>query len=134
MLQIEEDVDGPLAPPDRHRLAVQHGGERGQALLTIEQQLPTGERVRVLGDREVARRHWLVRLPHQDRAARIAAVERVQQVAYPCRSPDVVPLNLGQAHLAALVHVHQRADRNVLLLHGGQSPRYTWSALMASLR
>ena len=59
-----------------------------------------------------------ISLPHQDRPAGVAAIQRVEQVADPGRPPGGVPLDLGQPMLSALVHVHQAANRDVLLLHG----------------
>jgi hypothetical protein len=46
-----------------------------------------------------------------------APVERVQQVTRPGRTPDVVALDFRQAQRAALVHVYEGADGDVLLLH-----------------
>src|SRR5262249_10486055 len=100
-------------------------GQRGEPLLTVEKELAADEVGPVLGDGRGAGGDRFVRLPHQDRPAGVAAVERVEQVAHAGGPPDVVPLDLGQPQLPALVHVHQAADRDVLLLHGWGS-RITW--------
>ena len=37
VLKVKKDVDGPFAPPDGYRLAIEDRRQRGQALLAIQQ-------------------------------------------------------------------------------------------------
>jgi hypothetical protein len=109
------------AAADVDRLAVEDGRQRGEALLPIKEELATEESGRVLFDGEVPRRDTLVRLPHQDRAARVSTIQGIEQIPDPRRLPDILALNLGETEFPALVHVDQGADGDVLLLHRRQA-------------
>jgi hypothetical protein len=96
VFEIEQNVDRflPAAHPDR--LVAQHGSQRGDPLLTIKQQLVRREGVRRLGDVEVPRWRVLIGFPHEDRARRVAPVQRVNQVPDAGRPPDVPALHFGE--------------------------------------
>jgi hypothetical protein len=63
MLEVEEQLNRLLAPAHFHRLATDHGRERGQSLLTVEQKPRALVGVPVLCDGELLQRDGLVSLP-----------------------------------------------------------------------
>lgn len=107
MLQIEQQIDGPTATAHRHRLAANDGRERSQTLLTIQQEPGALVGIRALADREILQRYSFIRFPKQDGARRIAAIQRVQQIAHSRGTPHILALHFRQAQLATLNHGYQ---------------------------
>ena len=110
MIQIEENLDRSSATPHHDRLATDDGRERGEALLPVEQESRVRVRIQILVDRELLQRHVLVGLPHEDRAGRVLAIERIEKVANSSRTPHVSALHLRQTQLTTLDHPDQFRD------------------------
>ena len=68
MLQVEEQLDGPLAAIHLHRLAANHSGEGGEPLLAIEQELGFGIWIGLLAHSKGLFGHGLIGFPDQDGA------------------------------------------------------------------
>src|SRR5437667_9642893 len=117
MIDIEKNVDWPLTTTDRHLVAFEYSREGRQSLLPVEQKFATRERSASLIDSHLTSGNLLLSLPYEDRAAGIAPVERIEQVAHSWTTPDIATLNLWKLKLAAFDHTHQRSNANVLLLH-----------------
>lgn len=107
VLQVKQDVDGLDAPANLDRLAVDNGRQRGEALLAVEQQFAAGKGPGLLDDGGVAGGHRFVSLPHENRAAGVAAIKRVEQVAHAGGAPDIVSLDFRQPQLPAFIHVNE---------------------------
>src|SRR4051794_26937874 len=117
MIQVERDFNGSDAVLEAQRLTTHNSGERREPLLTIKEELLAAECATLLFDRQVARRHPEIRLPHENRARRIAAVERVEKIAHSGSRPNVAALEFGKAQLTAIDHVDELANANVYLRH-----------------
>jgi len=82
---------------DMSGLTAQNRGQRSQSLLAVEQELITGVRLFRLFQRKLTRGDTFACLPGQDGAGRIAAIQRIQQVAHSRFSPR----HIAAAFLAA---------------------------------
>jgi hypothetical protein len=119
MVQVERYVNGTDAVFDEgQRLSRQDSGQRGQPLLTIEQQHLRQVTAGALLDGEAASWHLFGSLPNEDAPGRVPAIKRVQEVTGPSRRPYVPALELGEAQLSQFDHPHEVPYRDVGLLHG----------------
>src|SRR5262245_20218241 len=66
---------------------------------------------------EVATRHFSISFPNENRAGRIAAVKRIEEVAHARRGPDLATLHLRKTQIAILDHVNELAHCGVNLGH-----------------
>src|SRR2546425_7327913 len=117
MIDVEKNVDWLLATTDGHLLAFEDSCERRKSLLSVEKQFSTLEGGGPLIHTHLACRNVLLGLPDEDGAARIASIQRIEQIAHSWTTPDVPTLNLGKLQLAALNHSNERPDADVLLFH-----------------
>ena len=106
MVKVEQDFDGLLPlPAYLHRLAANDRTQRGEPLLSIEQEFVPLERADGLRHREISARHFAVGFPNQDCARRITPVQGVQQITDTGRRPNIAPLHLRESQFPAFNHL-----------------------------
>ena len=103
-VEIEEQRFSFVEP---RRFALEQHVERGQALLSVEEQ----QGVAVARRLAVAYRRRLVGAPDQQMAGRMLSIERLDQPAHLIAVPDVAALELRQQNLTATDLIQQFADR-----------------------
>jgi hypothetical protein len=95
MIEVEEDVYGVPATTDLDPFAAHDGRERGDALLTVEEEFLATEGRLLLFDGGCSGRNVTIGLPYEDAAAGVATIERVEEIPDSGGSPDVAPLEFG---------------------------------------
>src|SRR5438128_285180 len=124
MIEVKRDLNWTHAILEARWLPPNHGGQRCEALLPIEQELLITEDPGVLLDREIPGRHLKIGFPDKNCSRWVAAVQRVEEVADPRCRPNVSALKFGESELSLVNHVNEFADADVNLRHLPSTPSW----------